>query len=541
MSRERKPGTPAQPAPSTQPAPPTPAGTARATMASGFLTVGGWTLLSRILGFLRDMMIAAYLGTGAQAQAFIVAFSLPNLFRRFFAEGAFNMAFVPMFAKKLETGDDPLSFARDAFSAMLALLSLFTLAAIWAMPWLVLAMAAGFADDERFTLAVEYGRIAFPYILFISLAALLSGVLNATRRFAAAAAAPVLLNVIFIAALVLAGTLGLDVGRTITWAVPVAGAAQLALVWRAAARAGFRLVPRRPRLTPDLKRLARIAAPAALAGGVVQINLLVGRQVASHFDGAVAWLYNADRLYQLPLGVVGIAIGIVLLPELSRRLSARDAAGGQEAFSRAAEIALALTIPAAVALVVVPQPLVEVLFQRGRFGPDDTAATAAAVAIYGLGLPAFVFQKVYQPLFFAREDTRTPFYYALVSLVVNAAIAIGLAPVIGYLAAALGTTLSAWAMVWQLRRGSRPMGRPARLDGRFRRRLWRIIAASLAMGACLWAGQLVLGPVFSLPGWRYLALALLIAIGGSVYFAFARMLGAFRLSELRAGLRRGQG
>ena len=157
---------------------------ARSAMASGFLTVGSWTLLSRILGFVRDVLIAAYLGTGAQAQAFIVAFSLPNLFRRFFAEGAFNMAFVPMFAQKLEAGDDPLGFARDAFSALLAFLSLFTLIAIWAMPWLVLAMAAGFAGDERFTLAVEYGRIAFPYILFISLAALLSGVLNATRRFA---------------------------------------------------------------------------------------------------------------------------------------------------------------------------------------------------------------------------------------------------------------------------------------------------------------------------------------------------------------------
>jgi len=181
-----------------------------------------------------------------------------------------------------------------------------------------------------------------------------------------------------------------------------------------------------------------------------------------------------------------------------------------------------------------------VLFQRGRFGPDDTAATAAAVAIYGLGLPAFVLQKIYQPLFFARENTRTPFYYALVSLLVNAALAIGLAPVIGYLAAALGTSVSAWAMVWQLRRGSRPMGRAARLDGRFRRRIWRILAASLAMGIFLYLGQLVLGPVFALAGWRYLALAVLIAIGGGSYFAFARLFGAFRLSEMKAGLRRGQ-
>jgi putative peptidoglycan lipid II flippase len=224
------------------------------------------------------------------------------------------------------------------------------------MPWLVLLMASGFAGDDRFDLAVLYGRIAFPYILFISLAALLSGVLNATGRFTAAAAAPVLLNLLFIAALSLGHRLGWPVGDTLAWTVPVAGVAQLALVWVAASRAGFRLTPHRPRLTPDLKRLAIIAAPAALAGGVVQVNLLIGRQVASFFDGAVAWLSYADRLYQLPLGVVGIAIGVVLLPDLSRRLRAEDTEGGRHALSRAAEISLALTVPAAVALAVIPIP-----------------------------------------------------------------------------------------------------------------------------------------------------------------------------------------
>ncbi len=508
-------------------------------MISGFFTVGGWTLLSRLLGFVRDVLIAAYLGTGSAAQAFIIAFSLPNLFRRFFAEGAFNMAFVPMFSKKLESGDDPLGFARDAFSALATVLIVLTGIAMVAMPWLVLAMASGFAGDERFDLAVDYGRIAFPYILFISLAALLSGVLNAAHRYVAAAAAPVLLNVIFISALLVAPMAGLDIGRTITWMVPLAGMAQLALVWTAAKRAGFALIPRWPRMTSDLKRLAIIAAPAALAGGVVQINLLIGRQVASQFDAAVAWLYNADRLYQLPLGVVGIAVGIVLLPELSRRLQAGDTNGGQQALSRAAEISLALTLPAAVALIVVPQPLVEVLFQRGKFGPQDTIATAAAVAIYGLGLPAFVLQKVFQPLFFARENTRTPFYYALCAMLVNAALAVGLAPFIGYLAAAIGTSFSAWAMVLLLWRGTRPMGIAARLDQRFQSRLPRILLASVLMGICLYIAQLVLRPVFALPGWRYLALIALVVTGAGSYFGLGQMVGAFRLSDFRASLRRG--
>ncbi|MEM9344164.1 MAG: murein biosynthesis integral membrane protein MurJ, partial [Pseudomonadota bacterium] len=411
----------------------------------GFLTVGVWTFASRIFGFIRDILIASVMGTGPVAEAFLMAFALPNMFRRFFAEGAFNMAFVPMFSKKVEACDDAEGFARDAMMGLGAILVVFTVLAVVFMPVLVFAMASGFAGDERFALAVLYGRICFVYILFISLAALLSGVLNATGRFAAAAAAPVLLNIILITLLVVGGRngapiFGLDAGLgegrragdILTIGVVIAGFAQLALLFGAARRAGFTFRPRWPRMTPDLKRLAIIAAPAALAGGVVQINLLVGRQVASFFDGAIAWLSYADRLYQLPLGVVGIAIGIVLLPSLSRKLQAGDAEGGQNAFNRAGEMALALTIPAAIALAVIPVPLVRTLFERGAFEASDTAATALAVAVYGAGLPAFVLQKVLQPVFFAREDTKRPFYYALVALAVNAVVAIGLAPFLGF-------------------------------------------------------------------------------------------------------------
>lgn len=507
-------------------------------MFRGFATVGSWTLFSRILGFARDVMIAAFLGAGPVAEAFVVAFSLPNMFRRFFAEGAFNMAFVPMFSKKLEANDDPLSFARDAFSALASLLIVFTIVAQIFMPALVLLMASGFAEDQRFDLAVLFGRIAFPNILLISLAALLSGVLNATGRFVAAAAAPVLLNVLFIAALVVASQLGWDIGETLAWTVPVGGIAQLALVWWAASRAGFRLTPKLPRLTPELKRLAIIATPAALAGGVVQVNLLVGRQVASYFDGAVVWLYNADRLYQLPLGVVAIAIGVVLLPQLSRRLQAGDTDGGRDAFNRAAEVALALTLPCAVALMVIPTPLISVLFERGAFTSDDTASTAVAVAVYGAGLPAFVLQKVFQPLYFAREDTKRPFYFAVVAMVVNAAIAIGLASTIGYISAALAATLAGWVMAWLLWRNARGFGEAARFDRQFKRRMPRIILASVIMGAALYWSFLVLNPLFGLPGWRYLALAILITIGGISYSLIGKWTGAFRISDIRGAIRR---
>ena len=523
-------------------------------LMSGFFTVGIWTLLSRVLGFARDIMIAGYLGTGPVAEAFLVAFSLPNLFRRFFAEGAFNMAFIPMFSKKVEGGDGAEEFAQDAFIGMTVILTAFTILGIIFMPLLVTAMASGFRGDERFGLAVEYGRYAFPYILFISLAALLSGVLNATGRFMAAAAAPVLLNVVFILAILVAAALGrpmsdtlgvsidqalgLRVGDSLALSVPLAGFVQMALVWWAASRAGYSFKLKRPRITPELKRLAYIAAPAALAGGVVQINLLVGRQVASFFEGAVAWLNYADRLYQLPLGVVGIAIGVVLLPDLSRRLRGGDVAGGRDAFNRAAELSLALTIPAAVALMVIPIPLTSVLFQRGAFTADDTAATALAVAVYGLGLPAFVLQKALQPLFFAREDTRRPFNYAVMAMILNLVLAVGLSPIIGFIAAALGTTFTGWAMVVLLWRGSRNMGEAAHLDDRFKSRIWRILAASVGMGVILWITQVILGPYFASPALRYLALTALVTTGIVSYFAIGQMIGAFRLGEFRRALRR---
>jgi putative peptidoglycan lipid II flippase len=505
-----------------------------------FATVGGWTMASRVLGFARDMAIAAALGAGPAAEAFVIAFSLPNLFRRFFAEGAFNMAFIPMFAKKLEGEGDARArdFAESAMAGLTAVLIAFTLIAQALMPWLVLGLASGFAADERLALASDYGRIAFPYILFISIAALLSGVLNAMDRFAAAAAAPVLLNIILLGALALAGIADADPGPALVWGVSVAGIAQMAMLWRAAARAGMKLRLRRPRMTPELKRLAIIAAPAALAGGVVQINLVVGRQVASYFDGAVAWLYYADRLYQLPLGVVGVAIGVVLLPDLARRLRADDAQGGRDAANRATEFALALTLPASIALVAIPLPLVTVLFGRGAFGPEDAQATALAAAIYGLGLPAFVLQKVLQPVFFAREDTRTPFKIALWGMAINVIVAIGLSPVIGFLAAAVGTTLAGWINVLMLWRRAQRFGDAVKIDTRLAARAPRILGASLIMGLGVWALAGLADDALAAPGLRYPALAMLVMGSMLLYFAAASALGGLSLSEIKALTRR---
>ncbi|HKK97319.1 MAG TPA: lipid II flippase MurJ, partial [Marivita sp.] len=278
-------------------------------LISGVLTVGFWTLMSRVLGVLREVMILAFIGPGPVMDAFVAAFRLPNMFRRFFAEGAFNASFVPMFSKRLESDQDPQGFATQALSGLAFVLLILSAVAMVFMPALVWATAGGFIGDARFDLTVEYGRIVFPYIFLISLTALFSGVLNATGRFAAAAAAPVFLNIIVCISMAIGAYLGGEIILWLIWAVPVAGLAQLALVWIAADRAGVRLRPSRPRWTPEMKHLVAVAVPAALAGGVMQINLLVGQQVASHFDKAVGWLYAADRLYQLPLGVVGIAVG----------------------------------------------------------------------------------------------------------------------------------------------------------------------------------------------------------------------------------------
>lgn len=514
-------------------------------LVKGFLTVGSWTFASRLFGFIRDMMIAAYLGSGPVAEAFLVAFSLPNMFRRFFAEGAFNMAFVPMFSKKLagqngQTGDrqEAERFASDAFSMLGTALIIFTIVGTIAMPVLVWAMASGFIGDARFDLAVEYGRIAFSYILFISLVALLSGVLNSFGSFTEASFVPVLMNIMFIASIYMADHFGWDMGLTLAWTVPVTGIAQLTFTWFSARRLGFRLVPHWPRMTPDLKRLMIIAGPAVLSGGVVQINLLVGRQVASFTDGAVAWLSYADRLYQLPLGVVAIAIGTVLLPALSRHLRDKDDIAARETFSRGMEFALFLTFPAAVALVIIADPLVSVLYGRGAWSDQDTYGTSLALAAYGIGLPAFVLHKVLQPLYYAREDSRSPFRFALISMVVNVVFAVALQPIIGFLAAALATTVSGWVMVIQLWLGARKMGSAAHPDARFWARFWRILVASAVMGVALWGMAGWLGDSLTTAGTRYGALAALCGVGIAVYFLTAGLIGAFGLGEFKKMLRR---
>ena len=462
-----------------------------------FATVGGMTLISRFLGFARDMLIAGVLGTGAVADAFFVAFRFPNLFRRLFAEGAFNAAFVPLFAKKLEA-EGPIAarrFAEEAMAILLYALLVLTAFAEIAMPWLMYGLAPGFAENpEKFDLTVLMTRIAFPYLLCMSIVALLSGVLNSLQRYTAAAAAPVLLNIALIGVMLAAGYLGLDHGESgvfLAWGVALAGTLQLLMLAIAAYRAGIGLGFRRPRLTPDVRRLLALGVPGVIAGGITQINIAIGTIIASLEAGAVSYLYYADRIYQLPLGVVGVAIGVVLLPDISRKLRAGDMMAVQDSQNRALEFSLLLTVPAAVALLVMAEPICRVLYERGAFTVADAQSTAWALAAFAIGLPSFVLIKVFQPAFFAREDTRTPMWFALINLVVNIAGSIGLfyglkaagyAPHTGIAAA---TTVSGWInaiLLWGAlqRRGLRAMsGEMRKPRTRLRlRREWKAAASA---------------------------------------------------------------
>ena len=504
-------------------------------------TVGGYTGISRVLGFVRDILIAHIVGAGPVADAFIVAFRLPNMFRRIFAEGAFNAAFVPLFARRLEQESEAAAklFAEEALSVLLFTLFGLTALAMVAMPWLVHVLAPGFAaEPEKFALTVELSRITFPYLLFMSLTALLSGLLNSLHRFAAAAAAPILLNILFIVGLLVVLPFTGFPGHVMSWAVAVAGVAQLVLLMVAAGRAGVWLRPRRPRLTPGVKRLLKLMVPGLLSAGVLQINILVGTAIASSAAGAVSYLYYADRVYQLPLGLIGIAFGVVLLPDLSRKLRAGADSAAMATLNRGLELAMLLTLPAAVALMVIPAPIVIVLFERGALSREGSEAIALALAAFASGLPAFVLVKILQPGFFAREDTVTPLKMAAVSVVANVGLSLTLFPVMGHVGIALATALAAWLNTLLLALGLRRR-EFLRLDPRLRGRMPRIFAAALAMGGGIWWLAQRLAPWFDGDLLERVAgLCLLVVVGLFIFAALALGLGAVRRSELTEVLRR---
>lgn len=511
-----------------------------------FLSVGGLTLVSRIAGFFRDALMAAVLGAGPAADAFNAAFRFPNLFRRLFAEGAFNTAFVPMFATALERdGDDKArEFAGRIMSWLVVAIVIVTVLVEIFMEPIMRLFVPGFDDPQKFELTVFLTRIMFPYLACMSLMAAYGAILNALHKYFAAAFAPVILNIVNISALVPLAILVLEDQAEIAFWVAIAtllgGVAQLMLVYAAIRRAGF--VPRigLPRLDPEVRKFWFLAVPAILAGGVTQINIFVGTVIASSADSAISFLSYADRLYQLPLGIIGIAIGTVLLPELSRHLSA----GRDEEATRSQDqgllLSMLLSMPAAAALAALSLPIVRVLFERGAFDADTSVQTSAALVGYAWGLPAFVLIRVLQPGFFSRKDTVTPTIFAAISVAINIGVSIALFPSMAHVGIAVATTVSAWVntallAIFLARRGY------FSLTWTSLRKHLLIVVASLVMAGALWLfaqrAQAIFASGVTLP-LQALALFAICLFGMVLYFFIVHVTGAQPLGQLVRRLRR---
>lgn len=510
-------------------------------LIGSIVRVGSLTGVSRALGFLRDMLIAHFLGTGPIADAFFIAMRFPNLFRQMFAEGAFNSAFVPMFAGRMEQQGAAAArdFAERVLGVLLFWLLGFTVAAQLAMPWLMHAIAPGFIDDPvKFGYAVQFTQVTFPYLLFMSLTALQGGMLNSVHRYGSAAAAPILLNIVMVAALVLVVPDSPQPGLVLSWSVAIAGLFQFLWLALSCRNAGMSLSLPRPRLDPEIKRLLKLMAPGLLSGGVTQINILVGTIIATGFPAAVSYLYYADRVFQLPLGVIGAAVGVVLLPTLTRSLRAGRHDVAMHNLNRCLEFSMTLILPATAALLAIPVSIMTTLFERGAFGAEASHASALALAAFACGLPAFALVKALAPCFFAREDTASPFRFAVVSVVANILLSFGLAATIGFIgipiATTLATSLNAGLLAWKLHQLEH-----VRLDQRLKRRLPRILAASLGMAAILLGTAELLEPLIAMRGWYRLgSLGVLVAVGLAGYGALGLLLGAFERADFSKALAR---
>ncbi len=490
-------------------------------MIGRIFTVGGFTLLSRITGFVRDIVLAAVLGAGPVADAFFVALRLPNHFRAIFGEGALNAAFVPAYARIREQGGAaPAQLLADrVFTLLMASQIVLLIIALAFTPAVIALLAPGFAKDPaQFALAVELTRITFPYLMLVSVVTLYSGILNALGRFATAAAAPILLNMSIVMALALA-VLFPTAGHAAAWGVFIAGCLEVLLLTLDVTRQGALPAFRWPRLDKELKLFLKRFGPATLGSAGTQIALFADTIIATFLvTGALSALYYADRLNQLPIGVIGIAVGTVLLPEMAKRIAAGDESGAHHAQNRAIELTLLLSIPCLVAFLLVPELIMRALFMRGAFTAADAQAAAATLAAYATGLLPFVLTRSASITFLARGDTVTPVKALAVAVVINLAFKLVLMGPLAQVGLALATAIGAWVNVLLLFWFAARSGLFA-LDPRLVRALGKLALAGLALALVLWLAQAPVAALFA--QWTTLrdeaTLATLAAIGGVVY------------------------
>jgi putative peptidoglycan lipid II flippase len=513
------------------------------SFARAVRTVAGLTMVSRVLGFARDVLTADMLGSSGMSDAYFVAFKLPNFLRRLFAEGAFSVTFVPLFAKTAQAEGRAAAarFAEDAQAMLLAALIPLTVVLLLFMPLVMDVLAPGFErGSPRYALAVELCRITFPYLTLVSITALQGGVLNALDRYGPFATAPILFNLAMIGGLLLT-PLFPTAAHALSWGEFAAGIIQVAWMMGSCKRAGIWLRLRWPRLTPDIKKLFTLMGPAAIGAGAVQINIFIDTMIGSLLPkGSISNLYYAERLYQLPLGVIGVAVGTALLPALARHVRADDRPGAKKLESRAIEASLLLSLPAAIALMVAGAPIMTALFARGAFTAQNAMESAGALAGYSAGIPAYVLAKTLSTGYYAREDTKTPLKFSLITVALNTVLALSFVLIFhfGVVGIAAATGITAWINVGMLAWGLRTRGLLG-FDTRLRYALPRIIGATVLMAAVLYAIELPLA------GWwsadllrRGFGLALLVGGGLAVYGGVIVLSGAAKLSDVTGMLKR---
>ena len=506
-------------------------------LIKAMMTVAGFTLISRVLGFIRDVMTAIVMGAGPLADAFFVALKLPNLFRRISAEGAFSVAFIPLFSESIERDGEAESkrMARNMMGFMCAILFIFSLIAMFAMPYVIRAIAPGFeVGEERFTNAVELSRVTFPYLFFISLAALLGGVMNTIGRFGIYAFLPSLFNLCLIGVLLTHDAIWDSPAQALAYGVLAAGIVQFICIFFYAAKHGWLIYPTMPQVTPKVKKMGFLMLPGIIGAGVYHLNIFADMIIASFLEsGSISYLYYADRLQQLPLGVVGIAVGTALLPLLSRSLVNKNYKEANQFFNRAIEACLLFALPAAIALMIASKPIVLSLFQYGAFDLKDARMTAVVLQCYALGLPFYIVAKIFQSACFANQDTKTPVKIAIVGALTNIALGLSLAPYIGVAGIALATAISGILQIGLLYTVMRKTPYLS-FDRRLKVNSLKIIISSLIMGVVIY----VFYKSFRITFWddspnRIIAIIGLVGCGSLTYLLSIFSLKVMKRSDLK--------
>ena len=509
-------------------------------MLRNLFTLSGLTLVSRVLGLVRDMMVSHFLGAGAAGDAWVVAFRFPNLFRRVFGEGAFNASFVPMYSRRIEESGDEAAddFASRTISLMFVILAvLFALSFIFMEP--ITRLMAWKFEGERFDMAVDLSRITVIYLVFVCLMAAFSGILNSRRSFAPPAIAYVMLNVVFITGLVLVATQTGHAERVLAWCLPIAGVIQLGIVVVATRRRGAKVKIVKPRLDGDMKALGLLMVPGLISAGAQQLNLLVGQTVASAQEGAQVFIYNADRVNQLPLGIIGMAFGVILLPEITRHLRGNREDAARRSLAQGIEFSLLISFPAMAALIAIPEPIIYGLFKSGKFTAEDAHQTGLALAAFAIGAPAWILVRVLQPGYFAREDTRTPMKFTIITAVVNMVLCVPLFLALKHIGCALATSVAGIVNVLLLLVGLRRMGFIQMARG-FSSRLVRVLVSSALMGAAVWWIAHLASPWIYADGRivRLVALCVVVTVGLVIYLALILLTRVTTVGELKGRLRR---